>query len=66
MTAALFAVMAVVGWVVIRLDPGINLVMGVALDAEGNAIHTLWVLIAVFFGIPFGVAARRRRGAAHR
>ncbi len=65
-TAALFALLAVVGWAVVRFDPGINLVMGVALDVEGNAIHTLWTVIAVFFGIPIGVAARRRRGAVHR
>ena len=47
--AVIFGVMAVMGILSFGFEPGIHLVMGMALDAQGNVIHILWFLFTLAF-----------------
>ncbi len=63
-----FAFLAVVGWVMAGVDPAMHVVKSMGLewgfDLEGNVLHTLWTVIALFFLFARGRGAVRARGAA--
>lgn len=40
--SALFAALAVIGTAHVRNEPGIHVVMGMAIDRMGNGIHAAW------------------------
>lgn len=46
---ALFGVMALMGTLSFGFEPGIHMVMGMSIDAQGNVIHLIWFLFALVF-----------------
>lgn len=69
-TLVVFAFLAVFGWVMAGADPAMHIVKGMGLemgfDLEGNILHTLWTVIALFalFARGRGAIPARRTAAA--